>query len=102
MDFAGDSRYTFIPRENPILDASAGRTNLLVAELERWMNVDTVPEFYSSHNDNDNREEGSVNIRQRRKAAIKATRVLNDIVIPDANAYEREMSRQSSSSRRRD
>ncbi|KAG2234139.1 hypothetical protein INT48_002302 [Thamnidium elegans] len=32
MDCAGDSRYIFIPKEKPILDASAGRTNLLVVD----------------------------------------------------------------------
>ncbi|GAA5812958.1 hypothetical protein MFLAVUS_006420 [Mucor flavus] len=99
MDCAGDSRYVFIPMEKPILDACAGRTNLLVAELERWMDTSTLPPCYSSHyrfpvqSNNSTEEEGSVNIRQRRQAAIKATQVLNDIVMPDANAYERERSR---------
>lgn len=99
MDCAGDSRYIFIPMEKPILDACAGRTNLLVAELERWMDINTLPpcctlRYRSPGQSSNSTEEGSVNIRQRRQAAINATRVLNDVVMPDANAYEREMSRQ--------
>jgi hypothetical protein len=104
MDSESDSRYIFIPRQKPILDATAGHAHLLITELERWMDPSTMPEYSASrvahhveHKDNA-QVDGSINIRKRRKAAIQATRILNDIVIPDANAYEKESSRK----RRRD
>jgi hypothetical protein len=105
LDYNGDSRYTFIPRESTVLDASAGLTHLLIDELARWMESRTLPKFNASQyhieevdnnnrNNNENNQEeeqqGSINIRKRRRAAVKATRVLNTIVMPDVNAFEKE------------
>lgn len=102
MDCAADDRYTFIPEENPILSASAGHTHLLVEELARWMDPATIPEYTEAHyhiqevDDQGNDENGQEQHqeqqqgRKRRRAAVQAIRVLNTIVMPDLNAYERE------------
>lgn len=87
-------RYAFIPNQKPILDATAGRTHLLIIEIERWMDPHTMPKYtLSSVQQEVGPSQGSIHIRKRREAAIQAARLLNDIVIPDANAYEKEAKR---------
>jgi hypothetical protein len=94
-----NSRYTYIPKDEAILDASAGQTHLFIDELALWMDSNIIPKHLSSeveynHGKNEDvQEEGYINFRKRRRAAINATRVLNDIVMPDVNAYEREKTR---------
>lgn len=104
MDSESDGRYTFIPRQKPILDATAGRAHLLITELERWMDPRTLPEYSEPRLVNQAEDaqvvNGSIHISKRRQAAIQATRILNDIVIPDLNAYEKESS--SRQKRKRD
>ncbi|KAI7866570.1 BRCT domain-containing protein [Mucor mucedo] len=99
MDPNADRRYRFIPNQKPILDATAARTHLLIIELERWIDPRTMPEHTVSRARqviSKNDIQGSVHVRKRREAAIQATRLLNDIVIPDANAYEKEAKRKRS------
>lgn len=96
VDPKEDRRYSFIPNQKPILDATAGRTHLLMTEIERWMDSRTMPEYTASRAHQvelKNDIQGSIHIRKRRTAAIQAARLLNDIVIPDANAYEKESRR---------
>lgn len=99
LDTTADERYKFIPNEKKLLGSCAGKLHLLDTELQRWMEPDTIPayriaKFSYERQSSSGDERGSLHVRKRRKAAVAATSMLNAIM-PDANAFERERSKQS-------
>ncbi|KAG1451573.1 hypothetical protein G6F46_009945 [Rhizopus delemar] len=96
-----NERYSYIGED--VLNQMVGRTHLLQNKLDLWMNPQTMPDYLKSKHAYEvinMDEKGSVDIVKPRKAALKAIRVLNSIVMPDANAYEKELRSAHSSSKK--
>lgn len=87
LNWKANMRYVYIPEDNSLLANTVGKTCLIKDIVDRWNDVmcDAEPEFVYQQFD-----PGFVEEKKPRQAALRAQRVLNDIVIPDANAYERE------------
>lgn len=98
LDSSGDERYKFIPDEKKLLGTCVGKLHLLDTELQKWMELNTTPAHltakYNCERQSTGDEKGSLHVRKRRKAAVAATSMLNAIM-PDANAFEKERSKQS-------
>lgn len=99
LDTSANERYIFIPNEKKLLGSCAGKLHLLQTELQRWMEPHTIPAYRTARfsyerQSSSSDERGSLHVRKRRKAAVAATSMLNAIM-PDANAFERERSKQS-------
>ncbi|KAI8982078.1 hypothetical protein BDF20DRAFT_864853 [Mycotypha africana] len=96
LDHTKDPRYTYIPDDNSLLADTVGKTSLLQHVLDHWKHdtIEAEPkviyEEYQQENVSNN-DDGFVRERKPRKAALRALSVLNDIVIPDVNAYEKEL-----------
>ncbi|CEG68348.1 hypothetical protein RMATCC62417_04630 [Rhizopus microsporus] len=87
-------RYRYIPEKSNVLNQTLGRTHLLHDKVKLWMNPQTVPDYSRSKHVYEIinvDEKGSIDIVNPRKAAVKAIRVLSNIVMPDMNAYEKEV-----------
>ncbi|KAI8358399.1 hypothetical protein BD560DRAFT_196236 [Blakeslea trispora] len=90
LDPFSDRRYTYIPKENRRLANTVGKTPLMPHIVDLWKHhtCDVVPQIvYEEYQD----AKGFINEKKPRQAAIRALSVLNDILIPDVNAYEREI-----------
>ncbi|KAI8983899.1 hypothetical protein BDB01DRAFT_120943 [Pilobolus umbonatus] len=96
-----DERYNHIPENNQVLNNIIGRTHLIESEVERWMKKETCPVYIPdkhmykivNDDDKDNLDEdtkGVLIIRKPRKAALRATEVLETVIIPDVNKFENE------------
>ncbi|KAI8078007.1 BRCT domain-containing protein [Gilbertella persicaria] len=92
IDQQSDRRYTFIPKDNHLLAGTVGKTPLIQHIVDLWKDYTCEQEpqvIYEEYHDEDTK--GFVNERKPRQAALRALSVLNDIVIPDVNAYEKEI-----------
>ncbi|OBZ84470.1 BRCT-containing protein 1 [Choanephora cucurbitarum] len=90
INHLSDRRYTYIPKENYRLANTVGKTPLLPHIVDLWKHYtcDMVPQIvYEEYQDT----KGFINEKKPRQAAIRALSVLNDILIPDVNAYEKEI-----------
>lgn len=87
LDWKTNQRYVYIPEDNSLLANTVGKTSLIQSVVDRWKDdmCDNEPGFVIQEYD-----AGFVEEKKPRQAALRAQRVLNDILIPDANAYEKE------------
>lgn len=76
-----------------LTSVSVGKTHLFQDKVELWWEPETRPEHQPAPHayqviglD----ENGSVEVLKPRQAAVRAIRVLNSIVMPDVNAFEKE------------
>ncbi|KAG1088884.1 hypothetical protein G6F42_020141 [Rhizopus arrhizus] len=87
IDYRSDRRYTYIPKDNALLEGTVGHTRLIPHVIDRFKDdmYDYEPQtVYQEY------EMGFIEERKPRKAAMRAQFVLNEHIMPDANAYERE------------
>lgn len=91
LDHTKHRRYVYIPRDNALLANTVGTTMLIPHVLKHWDNFtcDAEPEIVYEEYQYD--DVGFIRERRPRQAALRALCVLNDIMIPDINAYEKEV-----------
>jgi hypothetical protein len=91
LDHTKHRRYTYIPRDNALLANTVAKTTLIGHIVKRWDRFicDADPEVVYEEYQHDN--VGFISEKKPRQAALRALCVLNDIVIPDINAYEKEI-----------
>lgn len=87
IDYRSDRRYTYIPKDNALLEDTVGHTQLVPHVIDRFKDDAYEQEPQTVYQEC---EMGFVVERKPRKAALRAQSVLNEHIIPDANAYERE------------
>ena len=87
IDCQSDRRYSYIPKNNALLVDTIAKTHLIPHVIDTWKNntYDREPQVVYEEYD-----VGFVEERKPRKAAVRAKFVLNEHIMPDANAYERE------------
>lgn len=97
LDHTKHHRYTYIPRDNALLANTVAKTTLIRHVIKRWdsFTCDAEPEVVYEEYQHD--DVGFINERKPRKAALRALCVLNDVMIPDINAYEKEIRLHASS-----
>ncbi|KAK4514142.1 protein phosphatase regulator [Mucor velutinosus] len=87
IDYRSDRRYTYIPTDHALMERTVGHTRLMPHIIDRFKD-DTYDQ--EPHTVYQEYELGFIKERKPRKAALRAQSVLNEHIIPDANAYEKE------------
>ncbi|OAD07331.1 hypothetical protein MUCCIDRAFT_77696 [Mucor lusitanicus CBS 277.49] len=87
IDYRSDRRYTYIPQDNALLEGTVGHTQLMPQVIDRFKDDTYDQEPQTVYQEC---EMGFVQERKPRKAALRAQSVLNEHIMPDVNAYEKE------------
>ncbi|KAI8636818.1 BRCT domain-containing protein [Parasitella parasitica] len=87
IDIHSDRRYTYIPTDNALLEDTIAKAHLIPDIIDKWKDdlYEEEPQVVYEEYD-----VGFIEEIKPRKAALRAHMVLNEHIMPDANAYEKE------------